>query len=105
MCGGGSEGPWRGAAIVYTQLLSLTWGPPVLWGMLSSKLLAPAMQDYYYERNTTALLFSNAPGGRPKLSALLFVPFYAVPVGASLCLMAIARFRDRRSPARGLKRD
>ena len=76
----------------------------MLWGLLSSKLLAPAMNDYYYERNTTTLLFSNAQGGRPKLSALLFVPFYAVPVGAGLCLIAVARFRDRRSRA-GLKRD
>ena len=108
-------------AAVWIWLLTMTWAPAAGWAVLSSTLLAPSLNDYYYQLNATHLLLTPlgtgadgkmhvsasedgwrwlvhkaAPPMKLSLGALLFVLSYVLPVlGCQLRLIVLGMQRRR----------
>ena len=82
------HGSWADWSRVFLLTASLSWGPPMLWGLACTQLAAPAMDDVYLNAGAAQLLWTPTTPRRPKLSLILLAVTYVLPAGLSLAVLA-----------------
>ena len=84
------------------QLRAIFWAPPIVWTVLATTVLAPAIGDIYKDANLTNIMWSRteAPGEPrvPKLFPLLLAMHLVGPaIGCAIVLLG-ARWLLRERP-------